>query len=122
MPSQTLTRLCDASSPQQLVESLEALEIDDLDWAGDLQQISDAWRSFIDRTPQSARSFTEFRYHIVRYQRGNPLDLGVRLLTVHKAQGSEFKSVAVVACNDGQFPDFRAYDSEALAEEYELST
>lgn len=45
------------------------------------------------------------------------MDPGVRLLTVHKAQGREFKAVAVVACNKGQFPDFRATSVEEMAAE-----
>ena len=37
---------------------------------------------------------------------------GVRMLTVHKAQGQEYKAVAVVGLNDGQLPDFRATSAE----------
>ena len=32
---------------------------------------------------------------------------------MHKAQGREFKAVAVVGMNDGQFPDFRATSDSA---------
>jgi DNA helicase-2/ATP-dependent DNA helicase PcrA len=86
----------------------------------DIQQINDSWTSFVDRVPVGSQSFAEFKHHIARCQRGDPLDPGVRLLTVHKAQGHEFMSVAVVACNEGQFPDFRAHTPEA--EEAELRT
>ncbi len=41
----------------------------------------------------------------------------MRLLTVHKAQGREFKAVAIVACNEGQIPDFRANGNEAMTAE-----
>lgn len=102
-----------AYSPEELILSLRELKMHDPDWLDDLQQITDSWHSLIDRVPAGSRSFAEFKHHIARCQRGNPLDPGVRLLTVHRAQGQEFKSVAVVACNDGQFPDFRADTAEA---------
>ena len=101
------------ATPEELVVALHELDICDPDWLDDLKQINDSWNSFIDRTATGSRSFAEFKHHIARCQRGDPLDPGVRLLTVHKAQGQEFKSVAVVACNDGQFPDFRADTTEA---------
>ncbi|MGK2957332.1 MAG: 3'-5' exonuclease [Acidimicrobiales bacterium] len=62
----------------------------------------------MDRVPTSERTYGNFRQHIARCQRGDSLDPGVRLLTVHKAQGREFKAVVMVGCNEGQFPDFRA--------------
>ena len=112
-----LDHLCAITSPQELVEKLQDLDINDEDWSNDVQQVTDAWNSFIDRVPTGARTFVEFKHHIARCQRGDPLDPGVRLLTVHKAQGNEFKSVAIVACNDGQFPDFRARGTEAVEAE-----
>ncbi|MCQ3808769.1 MAG: ATP-binding domain-containing protein [Acidimicrobiaceae bacterium] len=45
------------------------------------------------------------------------LGVGVRVLTVHKAQGREFKAVAIAAMNDGQFPDFRATSPDAIQAE-----
>ncbi len=48
---------------------------------------------------------------------GHPQAPGVRLLTIHKAQGREYRAVAVVGLNDGQLPDFRATsDAEMLSE------
>jgi superfamily I DNA/RNA helicase len=43
-----------------------------------------------------------------QWQRGDEKQEGVRLQTVHKSQGREFKAVALVGLNEGQFPDFRA--------------
>lgn len=63
---------------------------------------------YFDRVGESGRTFGNFHQHIFRVQRGNMLDAGVRILTIHKAQGREFTAVALVACNDGQIPDFRA--------------
>lgn len=104
-------------SPEQLVGLISEMDVDDPDWDGDVLQFRDAWNSFIDRTNGIDRTFGNLRVHIARTQRGDSLDPGVRLLTVHKAQGREFKAIAVVGCNEGQFPDFRATDSEAQAAE-----
>ena len=97
-----------AASVEELISALGGLDIEDPDWPDDLRQVRGARTSFSDLVPSARRSFAEFKHHIARCQRGNPLDPGVRLLTIHKSQGNEFKSVAVAACNDGQFPDFRA--------------
>ena len=107
-----LARIGTVSTPQELVSELHQLDIRDPDWLDDIQQISDSLTSFVDQVPVGLRSFPQFKNHIDRCQRGNPLDPGVRLLTVHKSHGHEFKSVAVVACNEGQFPDFRANTPE----------
>lgn len=112
-----LARLTDAKDAEALLEATEDLEIDDPDWPDDLGQLNLAWRSFVDRTDTVERTFGNFRQHIARCQRGDSLDPGVRLLTVHKAQGREFKAVAVIGCNEGQFPDFRAKTSAEKAAE-----
>jgi len=107
-----LVVLLQASSPQELVEFASDIQSDEPDWPDDLVQIRDALDSFLAHTDVAARTFSNFRQHIVRCQRGDGLSSGVRLLTVHKAQGREFRAVAVVGCNDGQFPDFRARGEE----------
>ena len=112
-----LARIGTVATPRELVSALRQLDISDPDWLDDIQQINDSWTSFVDRVPVGSQSFAEFKHHIARCQRGDPLDPGVRLLTVHKAQGHEFMSVAVVACNAGQFPDFRAETPEAVEAE-----
>lgn len=45
---------------------------------------------------------------------------GVRLLTVHKSQGGEFRAVAVIGLNQGRFPDFRATTDGALQAELRI--
>lgn len=94
--------------PEVLIYGLRELELEDPDWEGDLQQIEEAWTSFQGETARTARTFANFRHHLARCQRGESLKEGVRLLTVQKAQGKEFRAVCVVACNEGQIPDFRA--------------
>jgi superfamily I DNA/RNA helicase len=109
-----LTRYQDVGA---LVDGATRLTIDDPDWLGDLRQIEVAWDSFVDQTDAPNRTFGNFRQHVARCQRGDPNDPGVRLLTIHKAQGRQFKAVTIVACNDGQLPDFRAVSSDDIAAE-----
>jgi DNA helicase-2/ATP-dependent DNA helicase PcrA len=112
-----LSQVAEAETPSELITTLDEIEIDAPDWSDDVAQLRGAWASFVDRTPVAARSFAEFRQHIARTQRGDSMDPGVRLLTVHKAQGQEFRAVAVVGCNEGQFPDFRASSADGLLAE-----
>jgi superfamily I DNA/RNA helicase len=99
------------------VDGAARLTIDDPDWLGDLRQIEVAWESFLDQTDAPNRTFGNFRQHVARCQRGDPNDPGVQLLTIHKAQGRQFKAVIIVACNDGQLPDFRAVSADDIAAE-----
>jgi ATP-dependent exoDNAse (exonuclease V) beta subunit len=100
-----------------LVDGAARLTIEDPDWLGDLRQIEVAWESFLDQADAPNRTFGNFRQHVARCQRGDPNDLGVRLLTIHKAQGRQFKAVIVAGCNDGQLPDFRAVATDDIAAE-----
>ena len=106
-----------APDPGTALEIAAGLTIDDAEWTVDLAQIQEAWATFIDRVPAAELTFGNFRQHIFRVQRGDTMGDGVRLLTIHKSQGREFKAVAIVACNDGQLPDFRAKNQDQLEEE-----
>ncbi len=112
-----LDRLFHADDPLELIDIARTLDMEDPDWLADLHQLEDTVGSFVDRVDVADRSFGNFRQHITRCQRGDSLAPGIRLLTVHKAQGREFKAVAIVACNDGQFPDFRATADEERTSE-----
>lgn len=111
----TLARLVDAPTPASFVSSLEDCELPEsagdqllAGWLADQELIADAWREYADVARPSEVSWQQFLFHLDRSQHSRDLGPGVRLLTVHKAQGREFKAVAVVGMNDGQFPDFRA--------------
>ena len=82
-------------------------------WHADRRLIGDTWSEFTNLTPVAERSWTRFALHFDWVQRARDLGPGIRLITVHKAQGREFKAVAVVGMNDGQFPDFRATSDSA---------
>lgn len=109
-----------AESPMIFVESLADCHLPDnacstslANWAADRCLINQAWSEFANTTPVKERSWTRFVLHFERMARGRDLGTGVRLLTVHKAQAREFKAVAIVGMNNGQFPDFRATSPEA---------
>jgi len=101
--------------PQKVVEGLVEVELEaEADhaevWEADRKQIEDAWDDYCRVTDVPDRSWGGFRFHIARLQRTTDLTDGVRLMTIHKAQGKEFRAVAVVGLNDGQLPDFRNTD------------
>lgn len=101
-----------AERPVEFVSASEDLEFDDPSWEADKRLVIDVWNSFAASTPERDRTFNAFFHTIGRVQRGDNLADGVRLLTVHRAQGREFKVVFLVAMNDGQLPDFRATSQE----------
>lgn len=112
-----LVPLAKVESPQQYIEALNQVgpnlsksEPSErlAGWLADRRLIQQAWKEFVAFTPTGERLWTQFALFIDRAMGGRDLGSGVRLLTVHKAQGREFKAVAIVAMNDGQFPDFRA--------------
>jgi DNA helicase-2/ATP-dependent DNA helicase PcrA len=81
-------------------------------WDADFRQLLETWHSFAQQTDRVEQTWGNFRIYVSRQQRGDDLDSGVRLLTIHKAQGREYRAVAVVALNDGQLPDFRAVSAD----------
>lgn len=85
--------------------------------ARDVTEILAVWERFCDLVPTTDRTWPQFELFVARWQRGDDQTLGVRVHTVHKAQGREFKAVALVGLNDGQFPDFRARTEDDLEAE-----
>jgi len=112
-----LLTLLKANSVEWFIEETRRLPISNQNWLDDLDQIEGAWLGFIDRHDPRGRTFGSFSQHIARTQRGDNLSPGVRLLTVHKAQGREFRCVAIIGCNEGQLPDFRATSEADLRDE-----
>lgn len=119
-----LVRLLDLTNVDELLPALRELENSaNADgtllaaWQADLDHFEHAWRTFDQSADRAAVTWGNFKMHCARLQRGDAFAPGVRLLTVHKAQGQEFAAVAVVGLNDGQFPDFRATTPEALTSE-----
>jgi DNA helicase-2/ATP-dependent DNA helicase PcrA len=119
-----LAKLCRVSSVGEFVNAVVNLEMSGsaetsqlAAWLTDVEQLRDSWTEFQRTTDQSSLTWGNFKLFCSRKQRGDDLVPGVRLLTIHKAQGREFRAVAVVGLNDGQIPDFRARtEDEQLAE------
>lgn len=114
----------DLDDVSDLVPFVKSMDIPtDLDgaeaanWQLDVLQLSDSWTKFDGITARSDLTWSNFKLHCARSQRGDELAPGVRLLTVHKSQGREYAVVAVIGLNDGQFPDFRATSESALRDE-----
>lgn len=104
-------------NPQTFIEKLSQLQAEEDIWFQDQRELSAAWSNFCDSHPVSSRTWSQFELFIAQWQRGDDEQQGIRLQTVHKSQGREFKAVAVVGLNEGQFPDFRARDAQALESE-----
>lgn len=113
-----LADLPKTDTPHQFIERLESrnLDVDDEQWVSawdsDRDLMLEAWRVFIAMTDTAAQTWGNFRVFVARVQRGAQMSDGVRLHTIHKSQGQEYKAVAVVGINDGQLPDFRADAAE----------
>lgn len=119
-----LVPLCSIRQPSEFIAAAARLnppaEADDqtlASWEADFSQLAQAWRSFALQTDRVEQTWGNFRLHVLRQQRGDDLAPGVRLLTIHKAQGREYRAVAVVGLNDGQLPDFRATSADERAAE-----
>jgi DNA helicase-2/ATP-dependent DNA helicase PcrA len=110
-----LAPLCSIERPADFISATAKLdppaEVDGqplASWEADIRQLVDAWHAFTQQTDHVEQTWANFRLHVFRQQRGDDLAPGVRLLTIHKAQGREYRAVAVVGLNEGQVPDFRA--------------
>jgi DNA helicase II / ATP-dependent DNA helicase PcrA len=109
---QALSDLSSASDSEDFIARLGNVDTTEEGWSDDRDLFRDAWSEFIDRSGSGGRSFANFRQYIFRRQRGDLRQPGVRLLTIHRAQGQEFKAVALVGCTEGQLPDFRAKSTD----------
>jgi len=114
---QPLRAFLKCENGQEFLEQLRAVSEaeqlrDHATWWDDVELIESAWRDFTMRVPASEQSWQAFRVDLARQWQGRDLDPGVRLLTIQKAQGSEFRAVCIVGMNEGQLPDFRARTAE----------
>ena len=77
-------------------------------WQDGARVLGDVWTDYRSRTSAQDRSPKGFLVHLARTQRTRPTDPGVRLLTIDRAKGLEFKAVALVGARDGLIPHYRA--------------
>ena len=86
-------------------------------WPEGACTLSDVWRDYRMGTTIQGRSPQGFLAHLAKTQRTRPTDPGVRLLTIDRAKGLEFKAVALVGVRDGLIPHYRANSPQEQSEE-----
>lgn len=77
-------------------------------WQDGARALDNVWADYRSRTLVQDRSPRGFLVHLARTQRTRPTDPGVRLLTIDRAKGLEFKAVALIGARDGLIPHYRA--------------
>ena len=75
-------------------------------WQDGARALGNVWTDYRSRTPVQDRSPRGFLVHLARTQRTRPTDPGVRLLTIDRAKGLEFKAVALIGARDGLIPHY----------------
>ncbi|MDE0161695.1 MAG: ATP-dependent helicase [Acidimicrobiaceae bacterium] len=86
-------------------------------WQDGARALGDAWTDYRSRTSVQDRSPKGFLVHLARTQRTRPTDPGVRLLTIDRAKGLEFKAVALVGAREGLIPHYRSDTPEERNED-----
>ena len=77
-------------------------------WQEGARALGDVWTDYRSRTTVQDRYPRGFLTHLARTQRTRPTDPGVRLLTIDRAKGLEFKAVALIGARDGLIPHYHA--------------
>jgi len=115
----------------QVASAVEGLTIDNLgerlrnlvttanekDLERDLRRLENLWVSYTVAVPQNRRELAGFLRHMFRAQQTRPSDPGVRLLTIHKVKGLEFRAVCLLGAYNGVLPDYRASSAEQVDDE-----
>lgn len=109
----------DAIGVDNMEERLVALRqhATDSAWLADVNAVMTLWANYAVAVPHNRRDLSGFVRHAARAQQARPSDPGVRVLTIHKVKGLEFKAVCLVSAYNGAIPDYRAKSPEAIDEE-----
>jgi DNA helicase II / ATP-dependent DNA helicase PcrA len=83
----------------------------------DFRLLESHWKTFCVTVPSHRRDIRGFSRFLQRAQQTRPTDPGVRVMTIHKVKGLEFKAVCVVGAYEGMIPDWRAKTAVAIDEE-----
>lgn len=104
-----------AGNSASLDAAFERLAVEEASsWAKDAAQIRTLWANYRAATPAKDRTVQRFLRHVAHVQRVRPSDPGIRVMTVHRVKGLEFKAVAVVGVREGTLPDYRARVAEEI--------
>lgn len=90
---------------------------EDNGWRDSAHTLVEVWESYQRLTMVQDRSLRGYLRHLEKKQRTQPTDPGVRLLTIDKAKGLEFKAVAIVGARDGMIPHYQNTSVQKMAEE-----
>lgn len=86
-------------------------------WNDGARTLDAAWQDYSARSAVQDRSPNGFLGHLAKIQRTRPTDPGVRLLTIDRAKGLEFKAVALIGARDGLIPHYRANSGQERNED-----
>lgn len=86
-------------------------------WREGAFTLSQAWKGYRSFATVQDRSLSGYLRHLEKMQRTRPTDPGVRLLTIDRAKGLEFKAVAVVGTRDGMIPHYHSKSDKDKKEE-----
>ena len=104
-----------ARSGADLEKIFEAVESSDTSaWAQDAGEFVTLWANYRASTPAKLRSLAGFTRFATQTQRVRPSDPGVRVMTIHKVKGLEFRAVAVIGVREGSLPDYRAAEPDEV--------
>lgn len=83
-------------------------------WARDAAALRSLWHDYRASTEIKYRSIDGFLRYVSRSERVRPTDPGVRVMTIHKAKGLEFRAVALVGAREGTIPYYLEKDAKGL--------
>lgn len=78
------------------------------DWRDDAVTLEQLWLGYRSSVMLQQRSIKGFLRSVARSQLAKATDPGIRILTIHRVKGLEFKAVALIGVRDGALPDYRA--------------
>ncbi len=83
-------------------------------WGNSARTLAEAWESYRRLTSVQGQSFGGYRWHLEKMQRTRLTDPGIRLLTIDRAKGLEFKAVAIIGVRDGMLPHYQSVSDKAI--------
>jgi DNA helicase-2/ATP-dependent DNA helicase PcrA len=86
-------------------------------WIDDAHKLRTLWANYSAATRVQSRDLKGFLREVARAQRTRPSDPGVRVTTIHRAKGLEFRAVVVIGAREGTIPDYRADTIHKMDEE-----
>ena len=87
------------------------------EWENSARTLAEAWESYRRLTSVQDRSIKGYLWHLEKMQRTRPTDPGIRLLTIDRAKGLEFKAVAIIGARDGMLPHYQSVSDKEVSEE-----